>query len=55
MKCSIVGCVNEVNAENAEEMSVICCSDHVKEIVEYYREQYNREQQELYDWWLSCQ
>ena len=55
MKCSIVGCENEINSESEVEMSIMCCNAHVGEVVEYYKEQYALEQQEHYDDWLSSQ
>ena len=55
MKCSIVGCNNEINPENAKEMAVICCNAHVEVVREYYKEQEAIYQQERYDDWLSSQ
>lgn len=55
MKCSIVGCENEAIIRNKEEKYLQCCLEHIDEVKEYFQEQYNREQQELYDWWLSTQ
>ena len=55
MKCSIVDCKNEAIIRNEEEKYLQCCSEHIDEVKEYFIEQYNKEQQELYDWWLSTQ
>jgi len=53
MKCSILGCQNEVSIENDLEICFQCCSMHINEVKDYFEEQYNREQQEMYDWWLG--
>lgn len=55
MKCCIVGCNNEAIIRNEEEKHLQCCPEHIDGIREYFQEQYHREQQELYDWWLSTQ
>jgi len=55
MRCCIIGCENEAIIRNKEEKFLQCCLEHIEDVKEYFQDQYNKEQQELYDWWLSTQ
>lgn len=55
MKCAIVGCENEAVMRNEEEKYLQCCLEHMHVVKECLEEQYNKEQQEMYDDWVRSQ
>jgi hypothetical protein len=51
VRCCFSGCEKEI----IKESKVGCCSDHEDGLIEYYEEEYRRNQDELYRDWQKSQ
>jgi hypothetical protein len=53
--CSIDGCNKPIVIKQKGDEYLECCEEHIDEVRDYFEERYNREQQELYEFWSSEQ